>query len=125
MSDCYDWMMNLATPILIYHRDEDFRIFLRDMLTKHGFFHVLDTASPSYLMTMEKMEPKKSFLLIEGNVLDNELLNHLKNTDKFLIILQSQDPDTLKLSATFGVNHIVTFPFSSQTLFNKISSMFQ
>jgi CheY-like chemotaxis protein len=34
--------MNLSNPILICDENEEFRILVRDMLTKNGFFHVLE-----------------------------------------------------------------------------------
>lgn len=123
MSDCYDWLMNLATPIIIYHDKDDFRSLLRDMLTKHGFFHLLEAGSPEELISFMGDNGKKKFFLIQGSQIEETLLNKLSMRDDFIVLAQPESPTTLTLATRLGVEKILSFPFSSEQLYKKISTI--
>lgn len=115
--------MNLATPILICHENEDFRTLLRTMLTKHGFFHVLDSSNLMELQELMKKEARSSFLLIEAELLNETMISKLTNSKEFLIILRQNEESALTLTARLGIKHFLSFPFSSQHLFEKINAI--
>jgi len=110
----YNGTMNLSQPILLCHQNEDFRSLIRDMLTKNGFFHVVEANSPS---EMSEKELSTHFLVLEGKSLVTSMLSDKKN---FLIIAQSEDPKTLTQVAVLGPEHFLSFPFSSQRLIGRI-----
>lgn len=115
--------MNLSAPVVIGHKNEDFRTLLRDMLTKHGFFHVLEAASAEEFSMRIKAEDKSSLLLVDSNLVDESLLSGLNGKSQFLIIIQPDDTKALKLAAKFGVKHFISFPFSSQLLIERIREL--
>ncbi len=115
--------MNLSTPILIADRSEDFRSLLRDMLTKHGFFHVLEASNEEEALHYIKTEKKTAFILIQQDVLNSEIINLISLRKNFVVIGQPDQPKTVTLAARLGVKHILNFPFSSLILLEKISSV--
>ena len=117
--------MNLATPILIFHLSEDFRSLLRDMLGKHGFFHVLEATSAEEVQNVMKKEGSSLFLLMQGDLLNESIMSKLKANKNFLVFVQQEENKTLSLAARLGLSHLVTFPFSSQSLLQKIKSIVQ
>jgi DNA-binding NtrC family response regulator len=117
--------MNLSNPILISDRSEDFRSLLRDMLTKHGFFHVLEASNEEETLQAIKQEKKPVFILIQQDVLNGELTEILSKRKNFIVIGQPDQPQTVNLAARLGVKHILNFPFSSLILLDKISAIAQ
>ena len=117
--------MNLSNPILISDRSEDFRALLRDMLTKHGFFHVLEAANEEETIHLISQEKKPVFILIQQDVLNAALIEILSKRKDFIVIGQPDQPQTVALAARLGVKHILNFPFSSLILLEKINSISQ
>ena len=117
--------MNLATPILIFHLSEDFRSLLRDMLGKHGFFHVLEATNEEEVQNVIKKEGPSVFLLMQADLLNEDIIGKLKVNKNFLVFVQQEENKTLSLAARLGLSHLMTFPFSSQTLLQKIKSIVQ
>lgn len=115
--------MNLATPILIANPNEDFRSLLREMLTKHGFFHVLEASNSIELQEMVLREKKNCFILVQASLLDKELIPVLLSQKDYIIVAQPDDEAALPLVARFGVGHFMSFPFSSQNLLDKIQQI--
>ncbi len=95
------------------------------MLTKHGFFHVLEAANEDETLQAIKQEKKPVFILIQQDVLDGELIEILSKRKNFIVIGQPDQPQTVNLAARLGVKHILNFPFSSLILLDKISAIAQ
>lgn len=117
--------MNLATPILICNESEDFRSLLREMLAKHGFFHVLEASSMDELLRLAQSEVKSHFLLLQGSLLEDPILQKLKSKKEYIVFTQPEDKKTLTLAANLGVKHLMSFPFSSSHLMQKIEDVIQ
>lgn len=111
--------MNLATPILIGDSSEEFRSLLRDMLTKHGFFHIVEATNQNEVMNFLDQEKKDFFILIQSEILNENVLQKMEQKN-FLILAQANKPQTISLAARLGVKYFLSFPFSSQGLVEKI-----
>lgn len=112
--------MNLSIPILICDKTEDVRLLLKEMLTKHGYFHLIEASTAdelSQLITNEK------FVLIHKDFITPEIKKVLSQRSKFLIISQPDSSDTALLATTFGVRHLISFPYTSKTLVTKINDL--
>ncbi|HXH74436.1 MAG TPA: hypothetical protein VNJ08_05700 [Bacteriovoracaceae bacterium] len=95
------------------------------MLTKHGFFHVLEASSAAELMDLMAKEKKSHFILIQGNLINEGMITVLLNKNDFIILAQPEDETALSLAARFGVKRFMSFPFSSQNLLDKIQQISQ
>ncbi len=115
--------MNLATPILICDQSEEFRGLLRDMLTKHGFFHVVEAASPEESLLGLKSHEKSLFTIIRDDFLNEEIIQLLIKNNTYVIMAQPEKPQTTAYAARLGVLHFLSFPFSSQKLLEKINQI--
>lgn len=125
MPDCYDGLMNLAIPIIICTKSEEFRILIREMLTKNGFFHVVEASNAEETNTLMKEEKHPFFTLIQLDNLSEEVLKTLGQNKSYIIIGQPDDPRTVNMAARLGVKHFLSFPFSSQMLVDKIQNILQ
>jgi DNA-binding NtrC family response regulator len=114
--------MNLATPFLICNQNENFRSLLREMLIKHGFFHVLEASSAFELQEIIKHQKQSHFIIIQGSLIVKDVID-LRTNKNFIIIGQANDEAIVALAARFGVKHFLSFPFSSQNLFDKIQEL--
>src|SRR5690606_2486467 len=113
--------MNFSNPILICDENEDFRILIRDMLTKNGFFHVLEASSSSEAKTV--LEGKNDFfVLLSVNEASLELEQLLRAQKNFVIFSAKENEKIIALTVKFGVDHIMTYPFHSRKLMDKINS---
>ncbi len=117
--------MNLASPILISHKSEDFRSLLREMLTKHGFFHLLEAANVNEVIHHLNREKKNVFTFIQEEILDEEIINTLSDKKHFVILAQSESERMITLASRLGIQHFLSFPFSSTHLLNKITQISQ
>lgn len=115
--------MNLATPILIANQNEDFRSLLREMLTKHGFFHVLEASSTDELIEMMTKEKKNCFVIVQGPFINERFAPLLLEQKDYIILAQPDDEKSLPLVARFGVRRFMSFPFSSKDLLTKIQKI--
>jgi len=113
--------MNLATPILICANNDDFRSLLREMLIKHGFFHLLEATSSEELIELSLKEKKIPFIMVQGELINEGVNDILRGKKDLLILIQPSHTKTLALTARYGVENFLSFPFSSQQLFNKLS----
>lgn len=114
--------MNYPNPILICDENESFRSLLREMLTKNGFFHVIEAAKSEEAVSLMK-ERKDFFVLISSQKFSSEMIELLQSQRSFLIFAEGKDPGTLTLAARIGVEHIISYPFHSQKLIEKMHSM--
>lgn len=122
ISDCYTVLMNHATPIIICDSNEDFRSHLREMLSKHGFFHVLE-ATNSYEALSLMSQEKVFYSILQPALITEDVIDKLIQTkNKYLIIAQSDRDETFNLSIRLGVKNFLSFPFSSQYLVDKMSN---
>lgn len=99
------------------------RTLLREMLTKHGFFHLLEAGTESETLEFMRGEKKKFFTIIDSELLGPLVLDELKENGRFVIFSHSQSNKTLGLAASLGVEHIVSFPLPSRELVAKIESL--
>jgi DNA-binding NtrC family response regulator len=114
--------MNFSNPILICDENEEFRILVRDMLTKNGFFHVLEAATAEEATEVLK-DKKGYFVLIESKALNPEVSDTLKRQKNFIIFADNSDAKTVLLAAQMGVEHVMSYPFHSRKLIDKINSL--
>lgn len=114
--------MNFSNPILICDENEEFRILVRDMLTKNGFFHVLEAATANE--ALEVLRDKKGyFVLIESKALNRDVSETLRKQKNFIIFADNSDAKTAMLAAEMGVEHVMSYPFHSRKLIDKINSL--
>lgn len=112
--------MKQLPPLLIFHSNNEFRSMLKDMLIKHGFFYLLDTGDNEIFWELREKN-KKHFILIENNLVDKEIIGQFStHQSNFLILGQTDEKKTHELSTLFGSNAIMSFPFPSEKLREKI-----
>lgn len=114
--------MNYSTPILVCDENEEFRILIRDMLTKNGFFHIFETANSKEAMDLLS-EKKDFFVLVEAKALNTEMYEGLKTAKSFIVFAESNARDTLALTAKLGVEHVMSYPLHSKKLLKKIETL--
>jgi len=114
--------MNLSNPILICDENEEFRILIRDMLTKNGFFHVLEAVNGNEASEILKNK-NDFFVIIEAKALSHEMNSLLQKQKNFIVFAENSQPETVLLSAKLGVNHVMSYPFHSRKLIDKINSL--
>jgi CheY-like chemotaxis protein len=112
--------MNLALPFLICDENEEVRLLIKTMLSKHGYFHLLEAQN-----TLEALQSlnEKQFLLIHKKLINDEMKIILAKRKNFIIFSPSQEQETIDMAAHFGVKHVVSFPYSSKSLVEKINSL--
>ena len=121
MVDCYDGEMDLSIPILICEENEELRLLLREMLTKHGFFHLVEASnSTEAYHAIRSAQGKKQFILTDRKILSPEIKEALANKKEFLIFSQPDANETLSIASRYGVNHVISFPYTSKSLVEKI-----
>lgn len=114
--------MNYSNPILICNENEEFRILIRDMLTKNGFFHIFETANNKEALDLLS-EKKDLFVLVEAKALNSDMTTKLNEVKNFIVFAESNDPRTLTLAAKLGVDHVMSYPFHSKKLLEKIGKL--
>lgn len=114
--------MNFSNPILICDENEEFRILIRDMLTKNGFFHVLEASNTDEAVRILKGK-YDFFVLIESKALTTEISSILEAQKNYIVFADNQEERTLILGARLGVHHIMSYPFHSRKLIDKINSL--
>jgi len=112
--------MNLSIPIIICDENEDIRLLLKEMLTKHGFFHLVEAHSPEEVL---QLVTHVQFVLIQKKLVNDQIKNILARRTNFLIISQSDTDETINLAAQFGVDHLISFPYTSKKLVEKINEL--
>lgn len=116
--------MNYANPILICDENEEFRILIRDMLTKNGFFHILEASNPGEAIEILK-DRKNYLLLLEARMLNENqnLIKEILNKKNFIVFADHHESSILGLVAKLGVEHIMSYPVHSKKLLDKINSL--
>jgi DNA-binding response OmpR family regulator len=122
ITDCYDGLMKFSNPVLICDEILEFRILLRDMLTKNGYFHILEASNTNEALEILK-DKKDYFVMIEAKQLTSEISPALLSQKSFIVFVSDTDTKALTLSVKYGVNHIMTYPFHSRKLLSKINSL--
>ena len=112
--------MNLSVPIIICDENDDIRLLLKEMLTKHEYFHLVEAHSS--LETLQLISDEQ-FILIHKNLINEKIKSILSHREKFLVIAQADSTDTVNLSANFGVKHLISFPYTSKSLVEKINEL--
>jgi DNA-binding NtrC family response regulator len=112
--------MNLSIPILICDQNEEIRTLLKNMLTKYGYFHLHEAQNSEEVIDNIN---ESHFVIIHKSLINPEIKEILLRRNKFLITSPTLDEETIHLSAIFGVQNIISFPYSSKSLFEKISSL--
>lgn len=112
--------MKQLPSILIFHSNDQFRVMLKDMLIKHGFFYLLETGDENVFWKL-KENNNEQFILIESELVDRRVQEEFKLRKKsFLVLGQVEDKKTHDLSTIFGVESMMSFPFPSEKLSEKI-----
>jgi len=108
---------------LIYHQNEVFRTLIKEMLTKIGYYHILENAHFEKSNDKFSFNPEinESFILIDGELINKEVSKTLTKNKNYLILCSPNTENIFKLSVVHGVHRILTFPFSSQFLSGKIN----
>ena len=113
--------MNLSNPVLICNDNEEFRILIRDMLTKNGFFHIMEACSEKEAKTY--LEGKKNyFVLMDSKLFSIEIFDLLKKQKNFLILINKSAPDAVTITSKIGLNRILSYPIYSRKIISKINS---
>ena len=115
--------MNLSQPMLICDENEEFRFLLRDMLTRNGYFHVLEATSTAEATALIREDRKDIFVLIDSHILEDDVLQILSSKKHFIVFNHQDDKKTPLLAARLGVRHLMSYPFSSGKLVKKIMSL--
>lgn len=114
--------MNYANTILICEENEEFRILIRDMLTRNGFFHVIEAARSQE--AVEYLNSKEDFfVLMDSKIAEDEILHYLKRQKNFLIYANKSGEKATNLAVKLGVHHLVSYPLTSRKLMDKINSL--
>jgi DNA-binding NtrC family response regulator len=114
--------MNFSNPILICDENEHFRVLIRDMLTKNGFFHVVEASSTEEAQTYLS-EKQDYFVITDSRILNHQLSASLLRQKSFLIFANHRDPTTPLLAAKVGVRHVINYPVHSRKLVEKIHQL--
>ena len=114
--------MNYAKPILICDENESFRNLLRDMLVKNGFFHIVEATTSEEIIEALRGQ-KEYFALIHSSVLTHDLINVLSQHHNFIVFADNTQNETISISARLGVKHILSYPFHSRKLLDKINTL--
>lgn len=114
--------MNFSNPILICDPNEDVRVLLRDMLTKNGFFHVLEASTEEEIIR-SLHRGQEFFVLIGANLVSTAVERVLRLQKEYIVFAENSDARTPLLAAKLGVHHLMSYPFHSKKLIGRINSM--
>lgn len=91
------------------------------MLTRNGFFHVVEASNTDEAIEYLKIK-NEYFVLISANALTNDSLQLLADQKSFLVLADNSNPKTIFLASKLGVDKIVSHPIHTRKLMNKINS---
>lgn len=117
--------MKHSLPVLIASHNEEFRALLREMLEKSGFFHILEAASDEEVENFFANHSSASLSLIHESVLSAKSIRLLSQKEHYLILARPENENIVSWTAQLGVEHFLSFPFSSERLVTKINRIFQ
>ena len=109
-------------PIIICEEREEISAVLRDMLTKHGFFHLFEFRDEREMLNIIDNDDRQ-FLLLNSKFISQNIQKIIYNRKNFLIFSQPDDEKTIHFANIYGVNHILSFPYSSKVLIEKIGQL--
>jgi CheY-like chemotaxis protein len=112
--------MNLSNPIIICDENDEIRLLIKEMLTKHGYFHLMEAHSSQEVLQFLSDE---QFLIIHKNLLNETIKKLLLQRENYLIVAQNDEAETVNLAAVFGVKHLISFPYSSKSLVERINTL--
>jgi DNA-binding response OmpR family regulator len=125
ISDWYSGLMRHSLPILLCSSNEDFRSLVREMLGKNGFFHVLEAGNFEEIAELMKGQGQNSLTIIQIDLLNDDISRALKKNRQFIVLSQSVTDENIVKAAILGVDHFLSFPFSSRHLMDKIEKITQ
>ncbi len=115
--------MNFSTPILICDENEEYRILLREMLTKNGYFHIVEASTEAEALS--HLGGRMGFLvLVNGALASDSLLEKVRAQRDFVIFADPKDPTGQALAMRLGVSHVMSYPVHSRKLLEKFNSLF-
>lgn len=114
--------MNFSNPILICDENEEFRLMVREMLTKNGFFHVVEASHSEEAIDILRMK-RDYFVLIQAGMMDEEISGELKRQKNFIIFADHTDPDTALLTVRVGVERMMDYPIHSKKLIKRLQAI--
>lgn len=112
-----------SLPILVASENEDFRSFLRSLLEKNGLFHIFEAESQPEIEDFFRSKREKAFTLVHHTLLSSAVIEKLRGKSEFIVIAPKEDPSMTVWTAQLGVEHFLSFPFSSRRLMEKMSSV--
>lgn len=115
--------MRHSLPILLCSSNEDFRSLIREMLGKNGFFHVLEAGNSDEARELLKGHSENALTIIQGNLLNEDITKSLKKSGQFIVLSQTDTDESIMKAALLGVEHFLSFPFSSRHLMQKIDQL--
>lgn len=95
------------------------------MLGKNGFFHVLEAGNQNEAKDLLKGQGQNALTIIQIDLLDEEISLSLKKNKQFIVLSQSESDENIVKAAILGVEHFLSFPFSSRILLEKIETITQ
>lgn len=117
--------MRHSLPILLCSKNEDYRTLIREMLGKSGYFHVLEAGNTDETSELLKGHAAGALTIIQYDLLSEEISSALKKNGQFIVLSQSDSEDSIVKAAILGVEHFLSFPFSSRHLMEKIEQLTQ
>jgi response regulator RpfG family c-di-GMP phosphodiesterase len=93
------------------------------MLGKNGFFHILEAGNTSEIKELSRGQTKNTLTIVQYDLLDEEISKSLKKSGRFIVLSQSDTDDSIVKAAILGVEHFLSFPFSSRHLMEKIEKI--
>ena len=115
--------MQHSLPILLCSSNEDYRALIREMLAKNGFFHVLEAGNNPEARELLRSQSEKSLTIIQSDLLDDEVTRVLRKSGQFIVLSQTDSDESILKAAVLGVEHFLSFPFSSRHLMEKIDQL--
>lgn len=115
--------MRHSLPIILCSSNEDFRSLIREMLGKNGFFHVLEAGNSPESRELVLGHSENALIIVHSELVDEEMTRALKKTRQFIIISQTDTDESIMRAALLGIEHVLSFPFSSRHLMEKIDQL--
>lgn len=117
--------MRHSLPILLCSSNEDYRSLLREMLGKNGFFHVLEAGTIEETRELLRTQSETALTIIHIDLLDGPISSQLRAKGQYIVLSQSETEESIVKAAILGVDHFLSFPFSSRNLLEKIEKLTQ
>ncbi len=115
--------MNFSTPILICDDNEEFRLLLRDMLTKNGYFHIVEASTEAEALA--HLGGRTGFLvMVNGTFVTDLLLENVRAQRDFVVFADPREGLGQALAMRLGVTHVMSYPVHSRKLLEKFNTLF-